>query len=153
MDTLLLSPALYLLIVSVPLLVIDFREGRLPNKILLPVFPVWLISSVYYAVVSGDWLSSIVLPLAIAIPLTITLTMLSMKNILGMGDVKLLIAMGLSLSWKSLWVWVALPTTIVIAAALVLLVVALRNKHRHKLPLAPIMFSGYALITAILFIN
>ena len=90
MNTLLFTPALYLLLVSVPLLVVDIRSRRLPNKILLPVFPVWLISSIYYAVVSGDWLSSVVLPLAIGIPVSIILLVMNYKGSLGMGDVKLL---------------------------------------------------------------
>ncbi len=152
MNTLLFSPALYLLVVSIPLLVMDIRTRRLPNKILLPVFPVWLISSVYYAVVSGDWLSSVVLPLAIGIPIFIALIVMSNKGSLGMGDVKLLVAMGLSLSWKSLWVWAIIPATIIVGIVVIVFAVFVLRKE-NRIPLAPIAFVAYALTIAILFIN
>jgi len=152
MNTLLFSPALYLLLVSVPLLVVDIRVGRLPNKILLPVYPLWLISSISYAVMSGDWLSSVVIPLAIAIPVIIVLLVMNYKGSLGMGDVKLLVAMGLSLSWKSLWVWILVPATIIIGVAGVVFMVWVLRKE-NRIALAPFAFVAYALTIAILFIN
>lgn len=153
MNTLLFSPALYLLVVSVPLLVMDIRTRRIPNKILLPVYPVWLISSISYAVMSGDWLSSVVIPLAIGIPFFIALLVMNYKGNLGMGDVKLLLAMCLSLSWKTLWVWLALPIAISIGVVITLMVIILKKKQVETLPLAPISFVAYALLIAILFIN
>jgi Flp pilus assembly protein protease CpaA len=102
---------------------------------------------------SGDWLSSVVLPLAIGIPFFIGLLLLNYKNIMGMGDVKLILAMCLSLSWKTLWVWVALPVAIAIGIAISLLVVILKQKYKESLALAPIAFVAYALLIAILFIN
>ena len=153
MNTLLFSPALYLLVVSVPLLVMDIRTRRIPNKILLPVYPVWLISSITYAVMSGDWLSSVVIPLAIGIPFFIALLFMNHKGNLGMGDVKLLLAMCLSLSWKTLWVWVALPVAIAVGVVISLMVVILKQKYKESLALAPIAFVAYALLIAILFIN
>ena len=39
-----LVPALYLLLVAIPLTVIDLREHRLPNRIVLPVFPIALLA-------------------------------------------------------------------------------------------------------------
>lgn len=152
MNTLLFSPALYLLLVSVPLLVMDIRTRRLPNKILLPVYPLWLISSISYAVMSGDWLSSVVIPLAIGIPVFIILLVMNYKGSLGMGDVKLLVAMGLSLSWKSLWVWILVPATIIIGVAGVVFMVWVLRKE-NRIALAPFAFVAYALTIAILFIN
>jgi len=152
MNTLLFSPALYLLFVSVPLLVMDIRVRRLPNKILLPVYPVWLISSISYAVMSGDWLSSVVLPLAIGIPVFIALLFMNYKGSLGMGDVKLLVAMGLSLSWKSLWVWTLVPATIIIGVIGVVFIVWVLRKE-NRIALAPFAFVAYALTIAILFTN
>ena len=152
MNTLLFSPALYLLLVSVPLLVMDIRTRRLPNKILMPVYPVWLISSVSYAVMSGDWLSSVVLPLAIGIPVFIALLVMNYKDSLGMGDVKLLVAMGLSLSWKSFWVWAIVPATIIIGVIGVIFIVYVIRKE-NRIALAPFAFVAYALTIAILFIN
>jgi Flp pilus assembly protein protease CpaA len=152
MNTLLFSPALYLLVVSVPLLVMDIRFRRLPNKILLPVFPVWLISSITYAVMFDDWLSSVVLPLAIGIPVFIALIVMNTKGSLGMGDVKLLVAMGLSLSWKSLWVWAIIPATLIAGVVVIVFLVFVLRKE-NRLPLAPIAFVAYALTIAILFTN
>jgi Flp pilus assembly protein protease CpaA len=101
---------------------------------------------------SDDWLSSVVLPLAIGIPVFIALIMMNNKGSLGMGDVKLLVAMGLSLSWKSLWVWAIIPATIIVGVVVVVFAVFVLRKE-NRIPLAPIAFVAYALTIAILFIN
>jgi Flp pilus assembly protein protease CpaA len=93
-----------------------------------------------------------VLPLAIGIPVFIILLVMNYKGSLGMGDVKLLVAMGLSLSWKSLWVWLFIPATIIAGIVVIVFVVFVLRKE-NRLPLAPIAFVAYALTIAILFTN
>ena len=153
MNTLLLAPVAYLLITSVPLLITDVRERRIPNNILLPVYPLWLVCATSHAVLTGEWWNSLLLPLLMAILLFVPLMALVMGDKLGMGDVKLFIAFGLSLSWKSLWVWAIAPATLIIAIALTLLYVLLNNKLKRHIALAPFAFGAYALTIAILFTN
>ena len=74
------------------------------------------------------------------------------KDSLGMGDVKLLVAMGLSLSWKSFWVWAIVPATIIIGVIGVIFIVYVIRKE-NRIALAPFAFVAYALTIAILFIN
>jgi Flp pilus assembly protein protease CpaA len=101
---------------------------------------------------SDDWLSSVVIPLAIGIPVFIVLLMMNHKGSLGMGDVKLLVAMGLSLSWKSVWVWTLIPATIIAGLVVIVFAVFVLRKE-NRIALAPIAFVAYALTIAILFTN
>lgn len=153
MDNLLLAPVAYLLIISIPLLIVDVRERRLPNNIILPFYPLWLVCAISHAVLTGEWWNSLWLPLLMAVLLFVPLMALVMSDKLGMGDTKLFIAFSLSLSWKSLWVWAIAPATLIIAIAFTLLYVLINKRPRHHIALAPFGFMAYALTIAILFIN
>ena len=151
----LLTPVVYLLLVSVPIVISDVRVARVPNKYTLPALYLWLVCATTHAVVSGEWLWSLVMPivfglitLAVGLPITI-------KGWLGMGDVKLIIFMCLSLSWKSAWVWLLLPTLPLVVGLLgALFVVFVLKRHANKtIRLAPYIYVVYLGLVALLFLN
>lgn len=86
--------AAYLALFTIPLVVIDLRERRLPNKITLPGIVVTLIG----IVLTLQWPKVGVAVLCAAV-LFAAGTALSFKGWLGMGDVKLLVPIGLTLGW------------------------------------------------------
>ncbi len=88
----------YLLAVSVPLALTDLRERRLPNKFVLPAFAVALAGQVVASVLGA---SLIRLPVAVGLA-ALLLALGIAANIkfdFGMGDVKLIAAIGLTLGW------------------------------------------------------
>lgn len=154
LQTMQLLPVVYLLLVAIPTSLTDIREFRIPNKYILPTFPLWLVSAVAYAIASGDWLNTIQVPLALAFAMFVLLMFYHFRGGVGMGDVKLLVVMGLSLSWKSHLIWLAIPITIVLFVVVVIVFSVLtKRKYSPRYPLAPFAFVAYAVTTAVLFIN
>ena len=75
---------------TIPLMVIDFRERRLPNKITIPGYLISLLG----LVLTLEW-SRVLTAVAISALLFGAGTLISLKGWIGMGDVKLV--SGLSL--------------------------------------------------------
>jgi leader peptidase (prepilin peptidase) / N-methyltransferase len=86
--------AAYLAVFTIPLVVIDLKQRRLPNKITLPAIAVTLVG----IALSGEWAKLGVGLLCAALLFGVG-TALSIKGWLGMGDVKLLVSIGLLLGW------------------------------------------------------
>jgi leader peptidase (prepilin peptidase)/N-methyltransferase len=86
--------AAYLALFTIPLVVIDLRERRLPNKITLPAIALTLLG----LLLTAEW-SRVGVALLCAALLFGAGTALSFKGWLGMGDVKLLVPIGLTLGW------------------------------------------------------
>ena len=89
-----LMGAAYLALFTIPLVVIDLRERRLPNKITLPAIALTFV----VIMLTGDW-GRVGVAVICAAALFLLGTGLSFKGWLGMGDVKLLVPIGLTLGW------------------------------------------------------
>lgn len=116
-----LVPLLHSLAISIPLAVIDFRERRLPNKLVLPNLAVALVA-VFISITLGEWQRGLV-ALGISTLILVVGLMVSIRGWVGMGDVKLLTALSLSLSW--FWVW-NMPIILGVTALAMVAVVAVR---------------------------
>ena len=79
---------------TIPLVVIDLRERRLPNKITLPAISLAFVG----ILLTGEW-GRVGVALICAAALFLLGTGLSFRGWLGMGDVKLLVPIGLTLGW------------------------------------------------------
>jgi leader peptidase (prepilin peptidase)/N-methyltransferase len=149
-ETLLFIPIAYLIAIAIPLLVIDIKEHRLPNKLVLPLFPIWLLTSITYVVLTADWWNALLMPLLLSVAYLLIGIVANYFEWIGMGDVKLITAMVLSLSWASLFVLVV--PFIAIAIAIPISLVLLIKVGVKSVPLAPALYAGYLILAGILFL-
>jgi leader peptidase (prepilin peptidase)/N-methyltransferase len=84
----------YFAATTIPLIVTDLRERRLPNKITIPGFLVSLLG----LALSLEW-QRVLVALAISILLFGVGTLISVAGWIGMGDVKLIAGLSLLLAW------------------------------------------------------
>ena len=133
-----LIPALYLLVVAWPLTVIDLREHRLPNRLVLPAFPVAFLAQLIATIISADWarqLSAVLIALAVGV---IGLGA-NYIDTLGMGDVKLATVIALTLGYFNPWLpAIAIGIAFVLAFAVVIVLITLgKVKIGSSIPLGP----------------
>ena len=130
----------YLAIFTIPLVVIDLRERRLPNKITLPAIALTLIGILF----TGDW-QKIGVALLCAVVLFGVATALSFKGWLGMGDVKLLVPIGLTLGWFG-WEFLAVGLGAAFFCAGVFVLVRMLTKKitaSSTIALGPFLLFGF----------
>ena len=139
----LVGPA-YLLAVAVPLSIIDVRQRRLPNRLVLPGLPIALAGQIVGCLLGATWLA---LGVGVAWMLAGFVVGLGFNrlNALGMGDVKLISLICLNLGWFG-WQWPLTALTVAFGAATVL-VLALFAFGRYRLsstiPLGPYLLAGF----------
>jgi leader peptidase (prepilin peptidase)/N-methyltransferase len=134
----------YLVVAAWPLAKTDIRERRLPNKYVLPAFPITWLGQLLASVTGAGFLNMLWALLAGVVTFGVSLTVNRM-GLLGMGDVKLMTVMALSLGWFSpLLPIIALGISFLMAgvAALWLL---LRKKLElgGSMPLGPYLIAGF----------
>ena len=139
-----LIPALYLLVVAWPLTVIDLREHRLPNRLVLPAFPVAFLAQLIATIISADWARQLS---ALLVALTVAAIGLGANYIdaLGMGDVKLATVIALTLGFFNLWLPViAIGIAFVLAFAVVIVLITLgKVKIGSSIPLGPYLLVSF----------
>lgn len=136
----------YLFAVLIPLIRIDLREHRLPNRLVLPAFPIAVIGQVVATWILEEWSRLICSVSAALIALLIGLVANRYAS-LGMGDVKLIAAASLILGWYSLLspiVFVFLGFLIASAVVFVLLLLR-RTTLSNSIALGPYLLAGFAL--------
>lgn len=134
----------YLALTAWPLAKTDILERRLPNKYVLPAFPITLLGQVAAGVASGAWWNMLWASLAMSLTFLISLGV-NRLGLLGMGDVKLMAAMALALGWYSVTLPVlALLISFFVAGIVALLLLALGNmKLGGSMPLGPYLIAGF----------
>ena len=139
-----LIPALYLLVVAWPLTVIDLREHRLPNRLVLPAFPVAFLAQLIATIISADWARQLY---AVLIALAVGVIGLGANYIdaLGMGDVKLATVIALTLGYFNPWLPViAIGIAFVLAFAVVIVLITLgKVKIGSSIPLGPYLLVSF----------
>lgn len=149
-----LIPALYLLAVAWPLAVIDLREHRLPNRLVLPTYPIALVSQLVATMLTMDWVRFLVAVLCALVVLVVG-TAANYFDVLGMGDVKLAGALALVLGYFNLYLPViAIGLAFVLAfGVIIVLLIRGRVKIGSSIPLGPYLLlsfiatSSYWLVT------
>ena len=127
------------------LVVVDLAAYRLPDAIVLPMFPVFFLALTAAAATSGDWRSLGRAALAAGLLLTVYLVLtLVNPSGLGLGDVKLAGLLGAFLGWLG-WQQVLLGTlaAFVCSAVVALALVATRKATKKtEFPFGPWMIVG-----------
>ncbi|CAB4128733.1 Prepilin type IV endopeptidase, peptidase domain containing protein [uncultured Caudovirales phage] len=143
-------PVLYLLLASVPLIVIDIREHRLPNKIVLPSIPLTFFSWLVLAIADGLWVKFVVALSCAILAFAIGFT-LNRFGLLGMGDAKLAFALVFVLAWFAWALALALPLLVFGLGALTVLWLYFTNRIRlnSSIPLGPHLIVSFAILLGI----
>ena len=139
-----IGPA-YLLLMTLPLALIDIRQRRLPNKIVLPGLAITLVGHVLSVLAGAQW-QQLAVAWATAVTVFALAAVANYFGALGMGDVKLMALMTAALSWFG---WqhplIAFGVAFVLATIGVLvLFVARRAKLGSTVALGPYLLAGFA---------
>jgi leader peptidase (prepilin peptidase)/N-methyltransferase len=143
-ELLALIPALYLLAVAWPLAVIDLREHRLPNRLVLPAYPIALASQLVATIISMDWARFLVSVLCSLVVLVIGI-IANHFDVLGMGDVKLAGALALILGYFNIYLPIAAIGIAFVLAFGVILVLLTKGKVSlgTSIPLGPYLLLSF----------
>ena len=134
----------YLALTAWPLAKTDILERRLPNKYVLPAFPITLLGQVAAGIVGGTWGNMLFATMAMLITFAISLGV-NRLGLLGMGDVKLMSAVALALGWYSVTLPViALLISFFVAGIVAVILLALgKIKLGGSMPLGPYLIAGF----------
>ena len=125
---------------TIPLIVIDLRERRLPNKITLPGIAISLLG----IALTLDWMRVLVAT-GVSAAIFAVGTLLSLRGFIGMGDVKLMTGLSLLLTWFSPHLlWQSLLWTFVSAGVFVLGGMLFKKiTTRSTIALGPYLLVGF----------
>ena len=130
----------YFAATTVPLMIYDLRERRLPNKITLPGLAIALVTTA----LTFEW-NRFFLAILIASILFLVGTLISVKGWIGMGDVKLFTGLSVLLAWfDPALVWQASIWAFGVATAFVLVGFIIKKMTaRSTIALGPYLLIGF----------
>jgi leader peptidase (prepilin peptidase)/N-methyltransferase len=134
----------YLVLTAWPLAKTDIKQRRLPNKYVLPAFPITLMGQLLAGFLGAGFTNMLWAFIAATITFGVALV-INRVGLLGMGDVKLMAAMSLALGWYSILLPVlALGLSFFIAGTVALALLAMRRiKLGGSIPLGPYLLAGF----------
>lgn len=134
----------YLVLTAWPLAKTDILERRLPNKYVLPAFPVTWIGQILAGITGAGFWNMLWAFMAGLITFCLAL-LINRMGLLGMGDVKLMAVMALALGWYSpLLPIIALGLSFLIAGVVALvLLISKKIKLGGSMPLGPYLIAGF----------
>ncbi len=134
----------YLVLTAWPLAKTDILERRLPNKYVLPAFPITWFGQIVAGVLGAGFWNMLWAFLAAATTFTLSLV-INRLGLLGMGDVKLMAVMSLALGWYSpLLPIIALGLSFLIAGIVAVVLLAIKRiKLGSSMPLGPYLIAGF----------
>ena len=143
-EALALIPALYLLAVTWPLAVIDLREHRLPNRLVLPAYPIALLAQLVASMVSMDW-ARFVFAFLCSLSVLVIGIAANYFDVLGMGDVKLAGALALVLGYFNLYLPIVAIGLAFVLAFGVIIVLMFKGKVKigTSIPLGPYLLLSF----------
>jgi leader peptidase (prepilin peptidase)/N-methyltransferase len=134
----------YLVFTAWPLAKTDILERRLPNKYVLPGFPItW--AGQLLAGFSGSGFNGMFFAFVSALLVFTVSLLINRAGLLGMGDVKLMTLMSLALGWYSMLLpIIAFGLTFLIAGLVAIaLVITKRIRVGGSMPLGPYLIAGF----------
>jgi leader peptidase (prepilin peptidase) / N-methyltransferase len=134
----------YLVLTAWPLAKTDIMERRLPNKYVLPAFPItW--TGQLLAGILGAGFTNMLWAFVAGVVTFILALLINRAGLLGMGDVKLMSVMAIALGWYSpLLPIIALGLSFLIAGVFALaLLLSKRIKLGGSMPLGPYLLAGF----------
>ena len=145
-ELILLIPIGYLLLASVPLVLTDLREHRLPNRFTYPAVLLAFAGTGFTGLSQGAYLDLISAHLSSSATFGIGYLLAKYASF-GMGDVKLVTATNHLLAWFSPWLVLFALTSSFVLASLVSLAGLLRGKIGWQTPVAmgPYLLAGFFL--------
>ena len=134
----------YLVLTAWPLAKTDILERRLPNKYVLPAFPITWLGQLLAGVTGAGFVNMLWALLAGVVTFTLSL-LINRLGLLGMGDVKLMTVMALALGWFSpLLPIIALGISFLIAGVVAFwLLMRKKIKLGGSMPLGPYLIAGF----------
>ena len=134
----------YLVLTAWPLAKTDILERRLPNKYVLPAFPITWLGQLLAGVTGAGFVNMLWALLAGVVTFTLSL-LINRLGLLGMGDVKLMTVMALALGWFSpLLPIIALGLSFLIAGVVAIwLLLTKRIKLGGSMALGPYLIAGF----------
>ena len=134
----------YLVLTAWPLAKTDILERRLPNKYVLPAFPITWLGQLLAGVTGAGFSNMLWALLAGVVTFALSL-LINRLGLLGMGDVKLMSVMALALGWFSpLLPIVALGLSFLIAGVVAFwLLMRKKIKLGGSMPLGPYLIAGF----------
>jgi leader peptidase (prepilin peptidase)/N-methyltransferase len=134
----------YLVITAWPLAKTDILERRLPNKYVLPAFPITWLGQLLAGAIGAGFINMLWALLAGVITFALSLS-INRLGLLGMGDVKLMTVMALALGWFSpLLPLVALGLSFLMAGVVaILLLVRRKIRLGESMALGPYLIAGF----------
>lgn len=134
----------YLVLTAWPLAKTDILERRLPNKYVLPAFPITWLGQLLAGFAGAGFVNMLWALLAGVVTFTLSL-LINRLGLLGMGDVKLMTVMALALGWFSpLLPIIALGISFLIAGVVAFWLLLRRKiKLGGSMPLGPYLIAGF----------
>lgn len=121
-----LLPLAYVVGMAIPVLVIDLRERRVPNKVVMPLLLLTLLCWLTLAVWQGKW-AELGLSVLLGMAVLVIGSFANIKlDLIGMGDVKLLVTLTVIVTWFSVLAGLLLlPIVLLISTVAILFMIML----------------------------
>jgi Flp pilus assembly protein protease CpaA len=133
-----LLPIAYAIASAIPVIATDFTESRVPNKITVPLLLLNLASMLGLAIWQGLW-ARFGLVILVALVTFVLGILLNYRDLIGMGDVKLFVALSMIIAWHNFWFGLGfLPAVMVISVFIA--VAILRVLRVNVLKLSPMSY-------------
>ncbi len=134
----------YLVFTAWPLAKTDILERRLPNKYVLPGFPITWAGQLLAGLIGSGFEGMLFAFVTALLVFTVSL-LINRAGLLGMGDVKLMTLMSLALGWYSMLLpIIAFGLTFIIAGLVAIaLVITKRIRVGGSMPLGPYLIAGF----------
>ena len=134
-------PLAYVALTAVPLMVIDIKQHRLPNKVVLPMIAITFLSQLTLAIWTGAW-ASLGISVGLGFAMLVLGVIANYKDWIGMGDVKLVVALTMMLSWFTVLGAVLLAPISMVLGILITLSTLLFTKP-NRIPLGPAILTTF----------